>query len=136
MKEVKLLGLSRLTLHSARIGAAIRGAEAGLGRESIKTCGGWRSDAVDGYVRLKELGVAFFYRRVESLECLERLGKSESLGCLKVRVKRHFFSGDEGVGRGVLLQGAEETVGLLFVTGACHVFIITFHLIFSSSIFS
>ena len=69
--------------------------------------------------------------KVESLECLERLGKFESFGCLKVGMKRHFFSGDEGVGRGVLLQGAEETVGLLFVTGACHVFIITF----SSDIF-
>ena len=67
VKEVKLLGLSKLTLHSARIGAAIRGAEAGLGRESIKTCGGWRSDAVDGYIRLKEPGVAFFYRMLERL---------------------------------------------------------------------
>ena len=71
--------------------------------------------------------------KVESLECLERLGKFESFGCLKVGMKRHFFSGDEGVGRGVLLQGAEETVGLLFVTGACHCFhicMITLHLIY------
>ena len=60
----------------------------------------------------------------------------ESLEISSVRVKRHFFSEDEEAGRGVLLQDAEETVGLLFVTGACHVFIITFHLIFSSSIFS
>ena len=58
--------------------------------------------------------------KVESLECLEWLEKSESFGCLKVGMKRHFFRGDEGVGRGVLLQGAEETAGLLFVTGACH----------------
>ena len=71
--------------------------------------------------------------KVESLECLERLGKSESFGCLKVGFKRHFFGGDEVVGRGVLLQGAEETVGLLFVTGACHCFhicMITLHLIY------
>ena len=53
VKEVKLLGLGKLTLHSARIGAATRGAEAGLSRESFKTCGGWRSDPVDGYIRLK-----------------------------------------------------------------------------------
>ena len=58
--------------------------------------------------------------KVESLECLERLEKSESFGCLKVGIKRHFFRGDEGVGRGVLLQGAEEAVGLLVVTGTCH----------------
>ena len=67
VKEVKPLGLNKLTLHSARIGAAIRGAEAGLGRESIKTCGGWRSEAVEGYIRLKEPGVAFFYRMLERL---------------------------------------------------------------------
>ena len=33
--------------------------------------------------------------KVESLECLERLGKFESFGCLKVGMKRHFFSEDE-----------------------------------------
>ena len=66
VKEVKLLGLGKLTLHLARIGA-IRRPEAGLSRESIKTCGGWRSDAVDGYIRLKEPGVAFFYRMLERL---------------------------------------------------------------------
>ena len=59
VKEVKLLGLGKLTLHSARIGAATRGAEAGLSRESIRACGGWKSDAVDGYIRLKKPGVVF-----------------------------------------------------------------------------
>ena len=67
VKEVKLLGLGKLTLHSARIEAAIRGAEAWLSRESVKTCGGWRSDAVVGYIRMKEPGVAFFYRMLERL---------------------------------------------------------------------
>ena len=67
VKEVKLLGLGKLTLHSARIGAATRGAEAGLSRESIKACGGWRSDAVDGYIRLKEPGVVFSNRMLEEL---------------------------------------------------------------------
>ena len=61
--------------------------------------------------------------RVESLECLERLGKFESFGCLKVGMKRHFFSGDEGVGRGVLLHDDEEAVGVavgvLVDTGTC-----------------
>ena len=36
---------------------------------------------------------------------------------------------------GFLLQDAEEAVGLFFVAGTCHVFILTFHLIFSSLIF-
>ena len=61
--------------------------------------------------------------KVESLECLERLGKFESFGCLKVGMKRHFFSGDEGVGRGVLLHDDEEAVGVavgvLVDTGTC-----------------
>ena len=38
-------------------------------------------------------------------------------------------------GGGVLLQDDEEAVGLLVVTGICHVVIFTFHLILSSSIF-
>ena len=59
VKEVKLLGLGKLTLHSTRIGATIRRVEVGLSRESIKTGGGWRSDAVDDYIRLEEPGVVF-----------------------------------------------------------------------------
>ena len=67
LKEVGLLGLGNLTMHSARIGAATRGAEAGLSRENIKACGGWKSDAVDVYIKLKKPGVTFTDRMLEEL---------------------------------------------------------------------
>ena len=57
--EVRLLGLSNITLHSGRIGAATCGAEAGVGREHLKACGGWKSGAVDSYIRLPKSGVTF-----------------------------------------------------------------------------
>ena len=57
--EVKRLGLGNISLHSGRIGAATAGARAGMAREQLKACGGWRSDAVDGYIRVKEAGIAF-----------------------------------------------------------------------------
>ena len=67
LKEVRVLGLGKLTLNSARIGAATRGAEAGLSRENIKACGGCKSDAVDVYIKLKEPGVTFTDRILERL---------------------------------------------------------------------
>ena len=57
--EVKRLGLGNISLHSGRIGAATAGARAGMAREDLKACGGWRSDAVDGYIRVVEPGIVF-----------------------------------------------------------------------------
>lgn len=63
LKDLKVIcgkfSLPALTLHSARIGAATAGAEAGVSREFLQACGGWSSSAVDGYVRLKDSGVVF-----------------------------------------------------------------------------
>ena len=39
--EVKRLGLSNISLHSGRIGAATAGAVAGISREKLEACGGW-----------------------------------------------------------------------------------------------
>ena len=56
--EVKRLGFGNISLHSGRIGAATAGARAGMAREQLKACGGWRFDAVDGYIRV-ESGIVF-----------------------------------------------------------------------------
>ena len=53
------LGLPRLTLHSARIGACTAGAKAGVSRAYLQACGNWKSSAVDGYVRLEDPGLVF-----------------------------------------------------------------------------
>ena len=53
------LGLPRLTLHSARIGACTAGARAGVSRAYLQACGNWKSSAVDGYVRLEDPGLVF-----------------------------------------------------------------------------
>ena len=53
IKEQALLGLSGLTLHSARIGGATEAALAGVKRADIKEAGNWKSDAVDLYIRPK-----------------------------------------------------------------------------------
>lgn len=55
----KRFGLPRLTLHSARIGAATAGAKAGVSRAYLQACGGWSSSAVDNYVRLRDPGAVF-----------------------------------------------------------------------------
>ena len=58
-KEIKNLRLGKISLHSGRIGAATAAAEAGLSREFIKPCGGWKSDQVDVYIRPQRPGVVF-----------------------------------------------------------------------------
>ena len=61
VKEVKLLGLGKLTLHSARIEAQLGGPRLGsVGRVS-------RPAECGGYIRMKEPGVTFFYRMLERL---------------------------------------------------------------------
>ena len=53
------LGLPRLTLHSARIGAATLATDAGVEKDYIRICGGWKSDAINGYIRPEAPGVRF-----------------------------------------------------------------------------
>ena len=50
IKQV-ILGLWRILLHSGRIGGASEAAAAGAGRAAIMKAGGWRSNAVDIYIR-------------------------------------------------------------------------------------
>ena len=57
--EVKRLGLGDISLHSGRIGAATAGAQAGMTKEQLKACGGWKSDAVETYIRVKRPGIVF-----------------------------------------------------------------------------
>ena len=45
------LGLTQVSLHSACASAATAGAAAGLAREDIKSAGGWKSSAVEAYIR-------------------------------------------------------------------------------------
>ena len=42
-----------------RIGAATAGAQAGMTKEQLKACGGWKSDAVETYIRVKRPGIVF-----------------------------------------------------------------------------
>ena len=51
MKEQVFLGLRKLSLHSGRIGGASEVAAAGAGRAEIMKAGGWKSGAVDSYIR-------------------------------------------------------------------------------------
>ena len=57
--KVKRLGLGNISLHSGRIGAATAGAMAGISREHLKACGGWKSDAVNLYIQVDKPGIAF-----------------------------------------------------------------------------
>ena len=54
-KQFKLtceeLGLSDLDIHSCRIGGASEASRLGAPREVVKRTGGWKSAAVDGYIR-------------------------------------------------------------------------------------
>ena len=56
-REKRELGLSDITLHSGRVGAATRAAKRGVERGVIKKAGNWVSDAVDVYVKIKEPGL-------------------------------------------------------------------------------
>ena len=51
IKEQGCLGLRKISLHSGRIGGASEAAAAGAGRAAIMKAGGWRSSAVDVYIR-------------------------------------------------------------------------------------
>jgi hypothetical protein len=51
MKEQVLLGLRKLSLNSGRNGGASEAAVTGAGRAEIMKAGGWKSVAVDSYIR-------------------------------------------------------------------------------------
>ena len=56
-KERELLGLGKVTWHSGRIGAATEASKKGISRNVIMRGGGWRSSAVDSYIRVEDAGV-------------------------------------------------------------------------------
>ena len=56
IKEQVELGLRKISLHGGRIGGASEAAAAGAGRAAIMRARGWRSGAVDTYIRPTEEG--------------------------------------------------------------------------------
>ena len=68
MEEQRRLGIEGLFLHSGRIGGATAAARAGVGRAEIKVAEGWRSDAVDGYIRPEEEGMEVSSALVDGLQ--------------------------------------------------------------------
>ena len=67
-EEVSRLDLGDMTLHSGRIGAASSGAAAGIGKEHLRACGGWKSGAIDSYIRLPKAGVLFSDKMLEDFD--------------------------------------------------------------------
>ena len=57
IKERGLLGLGNVTWHSGRIGGATEASKKGVSRSVIMRGGGWRSSAVDSYIRVEDAGV-------------------------------------------------------------------------------
>ena len=57
LKERVLLGLGRVSWHSGRIGGATEASKKGLSRSVVMRAGGWRSSAVDSYIRVRDAGV-------------------------------------------------------------------------------
>ena len=57
LKERTVLGLGDVSWHSGRIGGASEAAKKGLSRSVIMHAGGWRSRAVDSYIRVQDAGV-------------------------------------------------------------------------------
>ena len=68
MKEQVLLGLRKLSLHSGRIGGASEAAAAGVGRAAIMKAGGWKTSAVDSYIRPLGEGQEVSRRLVKKLQ--------------------------------------------------------------------
>ena len=68
MKEQALLGLRKLSLHSGRISGASEAAAAGVGRAEIMKVGGWKSGAVDSYIRPLGEGQEVSRRLVKKLQ--------------------------------------------------------------------
>ena len=57
IRERELLELGDITWHSGRIGGATEASKKGVSRCVIMRGGGWRSSAVDSYIRVEEAGV-------------------------------------------------------------------------------
>ena len=57
IRERELLELGDITWHSGRIGGATEASKKGVSRCVIMQGGGWRSSAVDSYIRVEEAGV-------------------------------------------------------------------------------
>ena len=57
LRERELLGLGGVTWHSGRIGGATEASRKGVSRSVIMRGGGWRSSAVDSYIRVEDAGV-------------------------------------------------------------------------------
>ena len=57
LRERVLLGLGLISWHSGRIGGATEASKKGLSRSVIMKAGGWRSSAVDSYIRVDDAGV-------------------------------------------------------------------------------
>ena len=68
IKEQAGLGLRRISLHSGKIGEAWEAAAAGVGRAEIMKAGGWRSAAVDAYIRPVGEGQEVSKRLVKRLQ--------------------------------------------------------------------
>ena len=68
IKEQVGLGLRKIWLHSGRIGGASEAAAAGAGRAAIMRAGGWRSGAVDTYIRPMEEGQEVSRRLIRRLQ--------------------------------------------------------------------
>ena len=56
-KERELLCLGKVTWHSGRIGAATEASKKKISRNLIMRSGGWKSSAVDSYIRVEDAGV-------------------------------------------------------------------------------
>ena len=60
LKQVnRRLGMPNLTLHSSRIGGATEGIAVGVSRDNIRVRGGWRSSAMDVYIKPTNAGIVF-----------------------------------------------------------------------------
>ena len=57
VKERELLGLGEVTWHSRLIGGATEASNKGISRSVIMRGRGWRSSAVDSYIRVEDAGV-------------------------------------------------------------------------------
>ena len=68
IKEQAVMGLKKISLHSGRIGGASEAAAAGVGRAEIMKAGGWRSGAVDTYIRPVGEGQEVSRRLVKRLQ--------------------------------------------------------------------
>ena len=68
IKEQARLGLRKISLHSGRIGGASEAATAGVRRAEIMNAGGWKSAAVDSYIRPVGEGQEVSRRLVKRLQ--------------------------------------------------------------------